>query len=1079
MKLPVRRALSLLLSLCLLLALAPYAYADVLPVVPTLTLSSSSISNMEVGSTPVTLTATITPSEGYTVEWSSSNTAVATVNNGTVTAVSPGEAKITATIKDSSPAVSAACDVTVSGISLASAAALNLLENEQQSLPSYTLYGAAAGQSTSWTSSNPGVARVNGGHVDALSVGSATLTLKAGISYSAAVNVTVRINQAQTIIADASPTRPLSFSSLQSQISSQCSSMTGSSLSYLTGVMVSTTEGTLYHNYKSPDETGAGVAQSANYFVSSAARGPYLTDITFVPNPYYTGERATIRYSGVGQNGRSFQGSISVGLEAVNNSVTLTATAGEPAVLSSHRLSQVCQQMTGSALSYVTFSLPAENRGTLYYDYVSDINYGAKVSTSAKYSLSDLDRVSFLPVPGYTGTVVVYYTGYSVSGVRYTGQISINVTQITGGGPVYNTGKGGVVSFSESDFYDYARTVTGQTLSYVQFSLPSSAQGTLYYDYSSTNNYGSQVSSGTNYYYSSRTPRISRVSFVPSASFTGTVTVPFVGWDTAGNRFNGTVTVNVRSGGSGNVQYVCAAGQSVKLVANDFNRLSQDLTGSGLQYITFHTLPDWRAGSIYYNRTTSNSGSLISQNTRYSYSYLSNLSFWAGSSFDGDVELSFTGQASNGDTFTGKLMIDIIDRGQQVLSYATDYRQARTFQVDDFNGLSRYLTNAQLNYVRFELPAASQGTLYYNYRSNGTYDSTVTASTNYYRDSYRYLAQVSFLPAAGFSGKASIKFTGWSNDGSQFTGVVEITVGAAKPEATVSYSTRSAPVTFRTADFERAYSRYQLTSLRFESLPPASAGHLYYQYASPTQYSWQASTGTDYWVSGTPPISSLTFVPKAGYTGTVTIPYTATNSNGTKYVGQVTILVEPTYSSAYFNDMAGYSSQALAAVDYLYQNDIVQGIGSGRYGPALSIQRGDFALMLYRAFRLYAPAQGTAFSDVPANSYYAQAIHTLRALGIVTGTGSNLFQPTGTITRQDAMLMVQRTLQAVNWAVGNGGSGNINAYADRNEISSYALSGMTYIVRLGLLPTNGARLAPLAPLTRVDMAQVLHRALTY
>lgn len=38
---------------------------------------------------------------------------------------------------------------------------------------------------------------------------------------------------------------------------------------------------------------------------------------------------------------------------------------------------------------------------------------------------------------------------------------------------------------------------------------------------------------------------------------------------------------------------------------------------------------------------------------------------------------------------------------------------------------------------------------------------------------------------------------------------------------------------------------------------------------------------------------------------------------------------------------------------------------------------------------------------------------------------------------------------------------------------------MAYVIQMGILPTDSGRLAPNDPLTRVDMAQVLHRALTY
>lgn len=79
---------------------------------------------------------------------------------------------------------------------------------------------------------------------------------------------------------------------------------------------------------------------------------------------------------------------------------------------------------------------------------------------------------------------------------------------------------------------------------------------------------------------------------------------------------------------------------------------------------------------------------------------------------------------------------------------------------------------------------------------------------------------------------------------------------------------------------------YTLSSVKFDAMPSSSAGYLYYQYVSPTKYGRQASTGTSYRVSGSPLISDLSFVPRAGYSGTVSIPYTGTNSNGSTFEGR-------------------------------------------------------------------------------------------------------------------------------------------------------------------------------------------------
>ena len=66
-----------------------------------------------------------------------------------------------------------------------------------------------------------------------------------------------------------------------------------------------------------------------------------------------------------------------------------------------------------------------------------------------------------------------------------------------------------------------------------------------------------------------------------------------------------------------------------------------------------------------------------------------------------------------------------------------------------------------MDYVQFELPASSEGTLYYNYTGNGSYDSRVTEGRSYYRSSSPYLRRVTFVADRDFSGTAEIDFNAW------------------------------------------------------------------------------------------------------------------------------------------------------------------------------------------------------------------------------------------------------------------------------------------------------------------------------
>ena len=132
----------------------------------------------------VTLTATIAPANATNknVSWSSSNTSVATVSNGVVTALAPGTATITVTTEDGGK--TATCSVTVkakvypvTGVTLDKTSA-ELVEGDKLTLKATILPENATNKNVTWTSSNPAVATVQNGVVTAVKAGSVIITVK-------------------------------------------------------------------------------------------------------------------------------------------------------------------------------------------------------------------------------------------------------------------------------------------------------------------------------------------------------------------------------------------------------------------------------------------------------------------------------------------------------------------------------------------------------------------------------------------------------------------------------------------------------------------------------------------------------------------------------------------------------------------------------------------------------------------------------------------------------------------------------------------------------------------------------------
>jgi uncharacterized protein YjdB len=129
----------------------------------------------------IQLNATITPENAtdQKVNWSSSNSSVASVSQGRVTALSVGETIITATSSDGN--YTASCTVTVipvpaSGISL-NKSSLSLLVDETNSLIATVQPDNAANKSVTWSSSDQNIVTVDAdGNIQAIAIGTAQIT---------------------------------------------------------------------------------------------------------------------------------------------------------------------------------------------------------------------------------------------------------------------------------------------------------------------------------------------------------------------------------------------------------------------------------------------------------------------------------------------------------------------------------------------------------------------------------------------------------------------------------------------------------------------------------------------------------------------------------------------------------------------------------------------------------------------------------------------------------------------------------------------------------------------------------------
>lgn len=1033
----------------------------------------------------VKLTASFLPADAEgTVTWSVEDPTIATVDDsGKVTAVAPGITTVTASLKDKTDAT-ATCEVTVSGLVMEET--LEVTVGKSESLKLYR-YGEANTntQSVTWVSSAPSTAGVSGTNgsasISGYYEGTAKITASVG-KYSAICTVTVKEDVANAILKDGKAGVALCFEDWMSDFKSAAKDKTKENLSYISSLNVSPKQGVLHYGYVSEANPGAGVGNE-NYYVTPSVGQLDLSKIYFVPSADFSGT-AIIYYTGRTENNISYNGTIRVTVAATND-VRYTTAANQMVRFEAANFSAACQDHTGKDFTSITFAPPSTKKGVLYYNYSVTNVYNPEVDSDVTFYRtygSSLDNVVFIPAENFTGTVEIPYQCTSAAG-SYTGKVTIDVAdaeQLGDGKVSYNVTSGGKVTFNVDDFNAVCKNVTGENLNYLYFDLPETG-GTLYYNYKSASSYGSRVSATTRYYRTS-TPKISLITFVAADNYSGTLSIPFTGYSTGGNSFTGKLTIRVDDA-NGTVTYRSNYGEDVWFDGADFNELCQSLNGKTLNYVTFE-LPSASYGTLYREKTTSSSYK-VKETTKFYRSggtyQIEDVVFVPKSGYTGTVEIPFSGYDTSGGRISGTVQI-IMERqaGSAVVSYQAVSGGLVSFDVADFNTACQHITGDRLNYVKFTLPASSKGKLYYNYKASSGSGTSVSASTSYYRTgSSNLLDNVSFVVASKYTGTVSIQYSGLSDGGKKYTGTVEIKVNAPN-DGTVSYQGSSTPITLKASDFSavcKEMTGRNLSNIRFTSLPSSTSGTLYLAYESAMRSGTQVKTDTSYYVSGSPMIGEITFVPKAGYQGTVSIPYTATDSGGSTYKGTLKFILSNQYCASTFSDMSGYAD-AKPSVEFLYASGITKGTGNGMYNPSGNITRSEFIVMVQRAFELEAASGGARFTDVPANTFYTEAVSAAAAAGLVQGYGGK-FMPLQTITRQDAMVILLRAMEAYGVTIPNTSTTVLSAYTDGDQVASYARSAVSMFVYLGIADTGSARqLRPKEALTRAEMAVLLHYVLT-
>ena len=115
---------------------------------------------------------------------------------------------------------------------------------------------------------------------------------------------------------------------------------------------------------------------------------------------------------------------------------------------------------------------------------------------------------------------------------------------------------------------------------------------------------------------------------------------------------------------------------------------------------------------------------------------------------------------------------------------------------------------------------------------------------------------------------------------------------------------------------------------------------------------------------------------------------------------------EPKGTAAAMSDVLS-GSYYEKAVAWAIENGVTTGTGEGKFSPDATCTRAQAVTFLARALNAKT-ASAAEFSDVPTDSYYAEAVAWASANGVTEGVGSGLFAPDSDCTRGQIVTFLYR-----------------------------------------------------------------------
>lgn len=181
-----------------------------------------------------------------------------------------------------------------------------------------------------------------------------------------------------------------------------------------------------------------------------------------------------------------------------------------------------------------------------------------------------------------------------------------------------------------------------------------------------------------------------------------------------------------------------------------------------------------------------------------------------------------------------------------------------------------------------------------------------------------------------------------------------------------------------------------------------------------------------------------------------------------------------------FDDITGINAHKnQPAIEGLASREIINGKTQNLFGPNDTMTRAEFATIIVNALGLESKPSNI-FTDVNKADWHYQYISTAYNYEIVKGKTSDKFEPNGTITRQEAAVMIARAakLCGMDIDIDNGSVRDILAqFSDYVKSAEWAQESLAFCYNENILDQSDIDILPDKNITRSEVAQMIFNML--